>query len=176
MYSALKQGGRPLYELARQGIEVERKARRVTIMELRLLAWAPPQLEFEVVCSKGTYVRTLGADIAATLGSCAHLAALRRLWVAPFTEAGMVSLSELEQAAELGRLDEYLLPADAGLPHWPVVTLDAEQARRFAQGNALPASARVEGPVRVHDPAGGVLGLGRVEQALLKPGRVFQLG
>jgi tRNA pseudouridine55 synthase len=181
MYSALKRDGKPLYELARQGIEVKREARRVHIRSLALSRWAAPALSFEVVCSKGTYIRTLAADIAGALGSCAHLTGLRRLWVAPFTQAPMVTLEQLQSAAAAGQLADYLLPADAGLPGWPVLQLDEAQQQRFAQGNAVTistgaaASLAAEGPVRVHDAAARVLGLAEVRGGLVQPKRVFQL-
>ena len=121
MYSALKHQGRRLYELAREGLSVERKARRIVIHRLELLAWRRPDLEFEVLCSKGTYVRTLAMDIAGRLGSCAHLTALRRLYVEPFAGQQMHDIETLEALAHEGRLQSALLPLDAGLAGWPVV-------------------------------------------------------
>ena len=96
MYSALKHEGKPLYEYARAGIEIERPARNVTIHELELVEWQPPRLTFSVHCSKGTYVRTLAEDIAVMLGSCAHLVELRRTLVEPFTGHPMVTLEQLQ--------------------------------------------------------------------------------
>ena len=96
MYSALKRDGRPLYELARQGIEVERAARPVTIETLVVTGQGDRTLDIEVVCSKGTYVRVLAEEIATGLGTRAHLVALRRLWVEPFEAAAMVTLDEIE--------------------------------------------------------------------------------
>ncbi|MDX1381649.1 MAG: tRNA pseudouridine(55) synthase TruB, partial [Xanthomonadales bacterium] len=122
MHSALKHQGRPLYELARRGETVERKARQVTIHALELLDWTSPRLEFEVHCSKGTYVRVLAEDLARALGTVAHLVALRRLEVAPFDPQGMVTLAQLEQSQAAGTLDAHLLPPDAGLVGWPVLT------------------------------------------------------
>ena len=105
MYSALKRDGRPLYELARQGIEVEREARPITIESLVVTGQGDRTLDIEVVCSKGTYVRVLAEEIAAGLGTRAHLVALRRLWVEPFEAAAMVTLAEIEAtpAAETAR-------------------------------------------------------------------------
>lgn len=180
MYSALKRDGKPLYELARQGIEVERAARSVTIHRLQLEQWQTPQLRFEVVCSKGTYIRTLGTDIAIALGSCAHLAALRRLWVAPFAQAAMVSMEQLEQAAQCGELSRHLLAPDAALPHWPVLVLQPDGQQRFMQGNPFAdqgTEALAAGTgVRVHNGQGGVLGLGVIKAGQLWPRRVFQPG
>lgn len=180
MYSALKHEGRPLYRLAREGKVVERKPRRVQIHEIRLTGWSDNRLEFRVRCSKGTYVRTLAEDIARGLGTCAHLVALRRLSVWPFHEEDMVTLPRLERSAELGRLDHYLLPVDAGLANWPRVTLSAAGTERFRHGQAIDAdtlpTANPEGRVRVFDPEGTLLGLGELmEGGRLEPRRVFNL-
>jgi tRNA pseudouridine55 synthase len=164
MYSALKHAGQPLYRLARAGLEVEREAREVTIHALQLVAWDPPHLTFLVRCSKGTYVRTLAEDIARSMGSCAHLVALRRLAVEPFDAAQMVTLEALEERARGGRLDDCLLPPDAGLAGWPMVRLDSGGAHRFAHGNPVAGAAAGArpGPVRVYGPGDSLLGLGEV--------------
>lgn len=180
MYSALKHEGRPLYEYARQGIEISRKARPVTIHSLELVEWAPPRLTFEVVCSKGTYVRTLAEDIAGALGTVGHLVALRRLRVGPFTDDGMVSMETLEADAEAGEHRTHLLPVDAGLPDWPVIRLDPAAAASFRNGNPAPLTEicvdPTEGWVRVRDGQGAALGLGEIDGATVRPRRVFQLG
>jgi len=164
MYSALKHAGQPLYRLARAGREVERAAREVTVHALELVAWEPPLLTFRVRCSKGTYVRTLAEDMALQMDSCAHLVALRRLAVEPFREEQMVSLGQLEEWARDGRIDDCLLPADAGLADWPVANLDADGARRFGHGNPVAGAAVgcQPGPVRVYGPDDVLLGLGEV--------------
>ena len=164
MYSALKHEGQPLYRLARAGREVERPAREVTIHELELVSWEPPFLTFRVRCSKGTYVRTLAEDIALAMGSCAHLVALRRLAVEPFREQQMVSLGWLEEHMRDGRIDDCLLPPDAGLADWPLLRIDSGAARRFSHGNPVAeAGAGVRpGPVRVYGPEEALLGLGEV--------------
>ncbi|MEE8339128.1 MAG: tRNA pseudouridine(55) synthase TruB [Xanthomonadales bacterium] len=176
MYSALKHQGQPLYKLARAGIEVERKPRKVTLHRLELIAWDKPLLVFKVHCSKGTYVRTLAEDIAEELGTCAHLKELRRLDVEPFRQSDMISLEELEQAAEAGRQDALLLPLDAGLKAWPVVELDGEDRVRFTHGN--PASVREthRGKVRVYARNGQILGLGEIRgDHKVHPKRLFNL-
>ena len=176
MYSALKHRGRPLYELAREGKEVERAPRPVTIHRLELLDWEAPDLRFRVRCSKGTYIRVLAEDLAAALGTCAHLRALRRTEVEPFGAADMVSLDRLTAMCESGAADDCLLPPDAGLADWPVVTLDAPAATRFSHGNPVPASEMAPGPVRVYSAAGALLGLGEVTaRNLLKPKRIMNL-
>jgi len=119
MYSALKHEGKPLYEYARAGIEIERPARTITIHQLDLVKWQAPDLTFDVRCSKGTYIRTLAEDIATALGSCAHLIKLRRLVVEPFESFPMVTLEQLQEARDHGGLQDFLLPVDVGLADWP---------------------------------------------------------
>lgn len=182
MYSALKHRGQRLYRLARRGEEVERPVRHVTIHRLERIQWAKPLLTFEVVCSKGTYVRVLAEDIARQLGTCAHLVALRRLAVEPFEPGDMRTLDDLRHAVEEGSFEEILLPPDAGLSRWPVVRLQAEAVDRFRNGNSVAADTRTDTApidaapvnVRVHDAAGRVIGLGEVrEDGQLYPRRVF---
>jgi len=176
MYSALKHQGQPLYRLARAGQEVQRPAREVTIHELDLITWEPPVFEFRVRCSKGTYVRTLAEDVSRAMGSCAHLQALRRLAVEPFREEGMITLDRLAALAADGRIDEALLPADAGLRDWPVVRLDDEGARRFRHGNNLDGVSGPVGLVRVYGPGDVLLGLAEIVPGFtLKARRVMCL-
>jgi tRNA pseudouridine55 synthase len=176
MYSALKYQGRPLYELARAGQEVERNPRRVTIHSLELLEWKPPLLNFRVRCSKGTYIRTLAEDIAQLLGCCAHLEALRRLAVEPFHEDDMIGLDELEARAAEGVLDDCLLPVDSGLSRWPRADLDAGAARRFSHGNTLEGITGPIGLARVYGPAERLLGLGEILPGkVLKARRIMNL-
>lgn len=170
MYSALKRDGEPLYRLARAGIEVERQPRRVRIRELRVLEWGGGEFEFEVACSKGTYVRTLAEDWAAAVGQQAHLAALRRTGLEPFDAAAMVALEPLEQAAA-GERDALLLPPAAALRGWPRLEVDAGQARRLAHGQAL-ALAAPAGLLAVFGPGGALLGIAEGDGAgLLAPRR-----
>ena len=176
MYSALKHQGQPLYKLARAGQEVERKARTVTIHSLELLDWASPVLKFRVHCSKGTYIRTLAEDIAQVLGSCAHLQALRRLNVEPFSEQDMITLEDLESAVETGMATDCLLPVDAGLSDWPKIELDDTSAERFTHGNPVAADSTQIGLVRVHTVSSKLLGIGEVtSDKLLKPKRIMHL-
>jgi tRNA pseudouridine55 synthase len=175
MYSALKHQGRPLYELAREGRVVERKARVVKISRLELLRWKSPLLEFEVSCSKGTYIRTLAEDIARSLKTVAHLHALRRLRVGHFVPADMLTMQELEAHASRGSLEQCLLPVDAGLEHWPVVDLDAAQVLRFRHGNPVNTVCEAASQVRVNDAARHLVGLGEIGPGgVLRPRRVFQ--
>ncbi len=177
MYSALKQGGQPLYRLARQGVEVERAAREVTIHALELIRVEGEQAALRLRCSKGTYVRVLAEDLARALGSCAHLTSLRRTAVAPFPAGAMVSLESLQ--ADPAAVP--LLPADAALPGLPAVHLEAEAARRLGHGQAVrtgQASGQPEALVRLYAPDGAFLGIGRLGAAqelpaLVRPVRLF---
>lgn len=161
MYSALKRDGRPLYELARQGIEVERAPRAVLIHELELLATdiagAHPSCRLRATVSKGTYIRTLAEDIGEALGCGAHLTALRRTGIAGLSVADATTLEELgalEEAARLARL----APPDALLQSLPAVELSAVAAARFVQGGAVRAAVQ-PGRCRVY-AEGRLLGLG----------------
>jgi tRNA pseudouridine55 synthase len=174
MYSALKRDGVPLYRLARQGLEVERAARPVTIHELTLRAVDGANGSFHVRCSKGTYVRTLAEDLAQSMGSCAHLIALRRTAAEPFPQGNLVTLEQVE-AGPSSSLP--LLPPDAALPQLPKVTLDGAQSSRLRQGQPVRPDAgelRV-GLVRLYDPRGRFLGIGELEGegTLVKPVRLF---
>ncbi len=177
MHSALKHKGRRLYELARQGIEVPREARPVSIfsIELGLCRW--PELEFDVSCSKGTYVRTLVEDIAKALGTFAHVVQLRRRAVEPFEEDQMVTLEALEASAEegLAALDQWLLPVDKALSRWPRVVVKAALCEPLTHGQSVPAEP--EWPrewVRVYSPEDIFLGIGEVRApGRLVPRRIF---
>jgi len=164
MYSALKRDGRPLYELARRGEVVERTPRRIAIQRIDALSWADDQIEFEVECSKGTYVRVLGEEIAVALGTVGHLSALRRLWVEPFMSQAMVPLEVVEAWAGRGPGDderpEWLLPVDAAFPSLPRLVLDALGSLHLRQGRSLPLSMPTGAELaRVYDPDGHFLGL-----------------
>jgi tRNA pseudouridine55 synthase len=165
MYSALKRDGRPLYELAREGLEVAREARHIRIERLELLKLTAADLEFEVVCSKGTYVRVLGEEIASTLGSCGHLVALRRVWVEPFSAAEMVSLDEVERPAGEGGSDAdrpaWLQPMDLAFRSHPRIDLDGSQALHLRQGRVLVAAAGTPASAgtAAYGPDGAFLGL-----------------
>ncbi len=137
MHSALKKEGKALYEYARQGLSVEREPRTVTIHALELLHaelnGPSPELRLRVHCSKGTYIRTLGEDIAKALGCGGHLSMLRRIQTGPFSVSQSVSLAELEALDESQRLAK-LLPVAELLPEHQTVTLNAHEAGRFLSG------------------------------------------
>ena len=169
MYSALKHNGERLYKLARQGIEVERKARSVTIYDIDYLSLSKDEqqrliLELEVSCSKGTYVRTLVEDIAKKLDCCAHITALRRLSVGPY-EGDMLTMEQLMELAEQGNeaLDNSLQPIDSGVAHWPDVHLGSDAAFYVRQGQpVMVPHAPTQGWVRIYDQ-GQFLGLGEIQ-------------
>jgi len=163
MYSAIKQGGQPLYRLARQGLEVERAARPILIHALSGQPVAADRLRCRVRCAKGLYVRVLAEDIARQLGGCGHVGMLRRLAVEPFEESAMLTLEALAEAAARGGAGPLLVPADAPLAHLPAAWLDSDQARRIGQGQTVPAGLPPADPVRLYGPDRGFLGLGRVD-------------
>jgi tRNA pseudouridine55 synthase len=144
MYSSVKRHGVPLYRLARRGEEVERAPRPVSIRELRMHHYAPPEIGIEVTCSPGTYVRTLAHDLGEKLGCGAHLSGLRRTRSDPFELAQALGPEECEARAAAGTLDAALVAPDAAL-RLPRVRLTGTQARRVANGGDLPvAEARGE--------------------------------
>jgi tRNA pseudouridine55 synthase len=162
MYSALKRDGRPLYELARRGLEVERPLRPVRILSLELLECALPRLFLRVTCSKGTYIRVLAEDIGAALGCGAHLAALRRIRVGPLDLAHAHTLEDLESRDEAGRRN-CLAPVDSLVASLPEQVLAAEAAVRFMHGNPVAAPVGLTGEVRVYGPPRVFLGLGEIK-------------
>jgi len=138
VYSAIKQGGEPLYAKARRGEAVQAPARTVEVFALELTRWEGDRLALHVECSSGTYIRSLVVDLGEALGCGAHLTALRRVWVTPFRHPQLHRLADLaDAAADPARLDALLLPLEAGLGDLPVLTLDAGQAQRLRQGQRL---------------------------------------
>ena len=162
MYSALKQGGRPLYVLARQGRTVERAARRVTIHALDVLGRSGDVLELRVRCSKGTYIRSLAEDLGRALGSGACIAALRRTAIAGFTVEQAVTLDALEGTQE-GARHARLLPPDSLLQGLPRVDLPGEMAVRFGYGQLVRPDAAARGRCRVYGAGEALLGVGMME-------------
>ncbi len=183
MYSALKKGGKRLYELARKGEVVEREARSIRIHDISLLEVSGKRLVFRVYCSKGTYVRTLVEDIAGTAGTVAHTASLHRESVGDFRAEDMLDLPSAERLAAAGpeTLREHLLPADAALAGWPKQQIDEEAAARFSGGQAVPIAAKERpvqtGRVRVYSRGGRqFLGVGELAgDGTIAPRRIFRL-
>ena len=170
MYSALKRDGKPLYDLARQGIEVEREAREVTIHELCLIDFAADRCRLRITCSKGTYIRTLAEDLGHALRCTAHLTALRRTAVGSLRVAEAVTLDALAGLSEQDRAP-WLQAPDILLQSLPAITLDDEAGRRFVHGNPVSLTA-MPGKFRVY-ARNRLLGVGEVDDAgKLQPRRV----
>lgn len=175
MYSALKRDGKPLYELARQGIEVERTPRKVTIASIELLSWHGDRFVIDVNCSKGTYIRTLAADIGHALGCGGHLAALRRTRVGRHDLSGAVELPFIEALA-LEQRDALLMPCDILLSGVPAVTLGERDANTVLHGQAIRWEGVPSCQHRLYGPT-GFLGLGEcVQDGWLKPKRLIATG
>jgi tRNA pseudouridine55 synthase len=177
MHSALKVGGRRLYELARAGQEIERVPRRITMYELKLIDWRPPTATVLVDCSKGTYVRAIARDLGTLVGVGAYLSNLVRLRTGPFT---------LEDAWTLGQLAEFDLEAewetvaihpDVAMTDRLALILDESSADLWQNGGSLSAEDRDGGPVRVYETRGAWLGVGRydVERGAWRPVKVARV-
>ena len=179
MYSALHHQGQRLYDLAREGIEVEREPRTVTIHELTLAGHGADTLSLDVRCSKGTYIRSLVEDMAQALGSLGHVTVLRRLSVGPFgTDSAMHALESLEALKDAGpaALDALLLPVDHAVLHWPKASLQDDMAFYFTRGQAVRVAGTPSvGKLRVY--AGSrFLGVGEIiEDGRLAPKRLMNL-
>ena len=157
MHSALKHQGRALYEYARAGVEIDRAPRALTIHRIDIVAWQDATLVLDVVCSKGTYIRTLAEDIGEALGCGAHLAALRRTASGPLTLAGAVTLPALEAMTEAER-DACLLRPDTLLADWPEIRLPADEAARFLTGLRRRLASHPDcAHLRVYGPEPGAL-------------------
>nr|WP_313091293.1 tRNA pseudouridine(55) synthase TruB [Moraxella sp. CTOTU48268] len=142
MYSALKKDGKKLYELAREGIEVERAARPLIIYELSLTPLSDQQLQLTVTCSKGTYVRVLAEDIAKALGTLGYLTALRRIRTGDFDIANAITLADFAALDVAARFDK-LLAVDACVHSLPSLVLDDSQSKRIQQGQRLNVKATI---------------------------------
>ena len=176
MYSALKHEGQRLYRLARAGVEVARPPRRVRIERLDLVARGPDWLDFEVACSKGTYVRSLAEDLARALGTVGHVASVRRTGLGPFPGMPMIGLDRLESEAAAGAdLDGLLIAVDEALPGLPAVQLGAAEQDSILQGRAVPALGPGASQVRIYGVGGRFLGIGRMsaEGVRLAPERIM---
>lgn len=175
MYSAIKHDGRPLYELARQGIEVPRKARRITVYSYDVVAYRPgvaAEVDVRVRCSKGTYIRSLAEDLGESLGCGAHVSRLRRVQSGPFTledAVGLPALESLHGGGDGAALDHLLLPSQLALAEMPQLTLSEAAGFYLRQGQAvLVPNAPCDGMVRCSLQDGEFLGIGEI----LDDGRV----
>lgn len=182
MYSALKVNGKKLYELARAGKEVERKPRPVSIREMEILECSLPMVRFRVVCSKGTYVRTLCADIGERLGCGGTMGKLERTRVGEFVLENAHTLGELQQLKEEGRLGGAVIPVDSVFAEYPALHMRRDYCRLVDNGNVFYAGQTLEeeihadgGWVRVYRPDESFAGIyvWEPEQRRYKPVKMF---
>ncbi len=184
MFSAIKQNGQPLYKLARQGKEVERKARKVVIKQLELRAFRAgekPEVDIYLECSKGTYVRSIAEDLGKALGCGAHVSVLRRTRAGPFSIEDSVNLSTLEALKnneQLAEMDALLLPADTALSGLPLVRLSESGGFYIRQGQPVQVpNAPCDGMVRVALETGEFLGIGEIlDDGRVAPRRLIVTG
>lgn len=182
MVSALRIGGRRLYELAREGKIVEREARSVTIRQLELVDLAPsnyPEVTFRTVCTTGTYIRTLADDLAQALGGHAHLTALRRMRIGSLDISQAVTVEEAVRIIEASELDHILVSPSDALSDIPKITVDDTMAAAVRHGRDLPdllvpdlfAEGSDEGasPVRITDREGNLIAIYRHDRSTLRP-------
>ncbi len=172
MHSALKHQGRPLYEYARAGIEIERPPRRVHIRTLDLIECALPRVVLDVQCSAGTYIRTLAQDIGAALGCGAHLTALTRTTAGGFALDQAHTLAQLE-SLEASQRRALLLPADCLMAHLPAVELDAVDAQALCQGRSVVHPRALTGLTRLYTGSRVFLGLADADAGKLIPRRLI---
>jgi tRNA pseudouridine55 synthase len=180
MYSAIKHKGERLYKLARQGVEVEREPRTIHIYAVNLLYFELPEFEFDVHCSKGTYVRTLAEDIGKRLGCGAHVSGLRRTGVGPYDDRSMVTLEQVQSAfadKRFQEMDDWLLPLESALADWPMVKLSPDAAFYMQQGQPiLVPNAPTSGWVRLYANQSDFMGVGQIlEDGRVAPKRLMQI-
>jgi tRNA pseudouridine55 synthase len=180
-YSAIKQGGEPLYKAARAGLDVETEARPVRIDALRIVAYQAPVLVLQVDCGKGTYIRSLAYDLGQLLGCGAHLSALVRLRSGRFRLEDAITLDDLALAVQFGYLDRFLYAPDETVLDHPAVILGSERATSIRQGKGLAMAAAPcadSKPVlcRAYDLAGEFLALGQLDRQAgwWQPHKVFK--
>ena len=172
MYSAIKQNGRRLYDIARKGGEVERKPRAITIHDLRVIGRQEGDWLLDVRCSKGTYVRTLCHDLGQALGCGGCMSSLRRVEAGEFSVDQAVTLSQVQQMADTGRAEELLLPVDSLFQEYPRCTAAAAQEKKIRCGNQVKTGL-AGGDYRVYTESGEFLMLGRVEDGKMKTVKSF---
>lgn len=173
MYSALKHAGRPLYEYARAGQQIERASRRIQVYSLEISSVERTDAEIRIEVSKGTYIRSLAEEVGLRLGVGAHLSALRREGVAGFRVEQAVTLDRLAESPPEQRRS-WLLPTDALLAGLPRIDLDETRSRKLRQGGAVAVEAPGE-LVRLYDPSGSFIGVGRAAgEGVVAPQRLLQ--
>ena len=171
MYSAIKHKGRPLYEIARKGGQVERKARKIKVYNISLAGEAGGDYLLDISCSKGTYVRSLCHDLGQALGCGGCMSGLRRLEAGEFRVEDAYTLAQVQEYADNGRAEELLLPVDL-FYRLPACTVTQAQEKKIRCGNELPMEL-ADGDYRVYSPAGDFLMLGREEKGILKTVKSF---
>ena len=168
MYSALKFEGKALYEYAREGVDIERQSRLVTIADITITHFEVDVAEITVKCSKGTYIRTLAEDIGNALGSGAHLIGLRRIETAGYELADAITIDQVEQKIKdtpVEALQSLLLPIDSAIVHLPALTLNDDAAHYLMQGQAVWVSGKIpNGEIRLYDENSRFLGLGFLQE------------
>ncbi len=174
-YSAIKRNGQKAYTLARRGQLVELPPRPVEIYSLELRDWSSPECGLDVVCSAGTYIRSLAHDLGQLLGCGAHLSALRRTASGNFHVNEAVPLAELERAFSANEWRRYLRPADSALAEWPEVGLSAEAAAHIQQGQSIPLEEYADEWARAYNPAGEFIAILHADTAaqVWRPHKVF---
>ena len=178
MYSAIKYQGKPLYQYAREGVEVERESRRITVYSIELLTFLGSEMTLQVHCSKGTYVRTIADDLGEQLECGAHVVELRRLMAGPFKEEDLVTLGEIESARAEGHLEKLLAPVSSAVSQWPTVRLNEASAYYLRQGQpVLVPHAPAEGWVQLRESCSNddwFLGMGEImEDGRIAPRRLI---
>ena len=168
MYSALKFEGKALYEYAREGVDIERQSRLVTIVDITITQFEKDVATITVKCSKGTYIRTLAEDIGNVLGSGAHLIGLRRIETAGYQLADAITIEQLEQKIKetpVEALQSLMLPIDSAIAYLPALTLNADAAHYLMQGQAVWVSGKIpNGEMRLFDENARFLGLGFLQE------------
>jgi tRNA pseudouridine55 synthase len=174
-YSAVKVHGRPAYDMAREGEEVELEPRKIQVYSLDLLEWAPPEVVIDVYCSSGTYVRSLANDLGTKLGCGAYLTGLRRTKSGRFTLRDAVPLRKLREAFDAGNWYQFVIPAAEALSDWPAVELDNEQVEAVRHGHRVPAQPDDKGMARGISEAGELVALLEIDSATQEwqPRKVF---
>ncbi len=178
MYSALRHRGKRLYELARKGEVVDRAARKIQIFSIDLVDLSKDTINFEITCSKGTYIRVLAEDIAKKLGMLAHVSQLRRKNVGNFCESKMVQLSILEDLAQNNdpTISDYFITIDEALTEFSVVSLNDLQSSKFRNGQQLEFNGHFDDNIKVYDHNNNLVGIAyKKNQNTLAPKRIFHL-
>lgn len=173
MYSAIKQNGKKLYELARQGIEVERKKRKVTINSIDILKIDGERVTIDVSCSKGTYIRTLCEDIGLKLHVGAYMNTLRRTKTGPFTIEDSYTLKELEVLKEKGQLESVLISVDRMFESYPKIILNPKQVKSITNGVQMSYNGIEGQSYRLYDEKGKFLCISKMQDGKLKLEKAF---